>query len=265
MGSFLSILPICFSVFASSSNAVKLEADSDKINQAISNVSSTILSSDSEALEDDLKNNIISFYDETNYASPYVMRRLKNYLKEHDNRYKIEENISLTNESSRIALSYDTDIPISNNIQNLGELEVNTDDFGIYYESTRSDAPFVGINIDKETCKAIYNFIYEVCTNYDYGKELLTTIKACASVSLATFVIKTEVKINKTINKLLMLIPPDGIGFTIKLAIKIVGISLGLFLSIVIFFALMDKGFYIGFLATSYWIWEWKFVCGIYE
>lgn len=265
MGSFLSILPICFSVFASTSNAVKLEADSDKITQAISNVSSSVLSNDSEVLEDELKNNIISFYDETNYASPFVMRRLKNYLKEHDKGYKIEENVSLTNTSSRIALSYDTDIPVSNNIQNLSELEVNTDDFGIYYESTRSDAPFVGINIDKETCKAIFNFIFEVCSNYDYGKELLSTIKACASVSLAKFVIKTEIKINKIIDKLLMLIPPDGIGFTIKLAIKIVGISLGLFLSVVIFFALMDKGFYIGLLATSFYVWEWKFVCGIYE
>ena len=142
---------------------------------------------------------------------------------------------------------------------------INYNNYDVYYESSINNSAFIGINLDVETCKLIFNFIYDVCDNYDFGKELLSTLKLCIGISLSSFVIKTELEFNKIISFLLMLIPPDGIGSTIKLIIRIVGISIGLFLAIVTFFALMDKGFYIGFIAEGLLIWNWKFVCGIYE
>lgn len=267
----MKIFPIIISILSltistTSSTSSSLTATNSEISAAISTINSHSYSSESvDDIEDNLKNNIVNYYDNhSGYVTQIDLTLLKNYLSNNDYSYvSPASNLSLVSVSTRLNLEYlSNDTFSTSSIINscLPSINYNSSNATLTYVPSINDKVFIGIYLSKDAAIGIYNFLANVINNYDTTMNLIDSILNLAGSSIETFVSALSPKIITYIATFLASIPTGTIGTLIKIALTIVTVSVIIFLITAFFFGMIEKGFYIGFIRNT--AFDWRFICG---
>lgn len=271
INSFAAIMGCVISI--ASLNAVANSKELTVTNNEINSAKSLLLNTDFDNysvddFEDKIKSNLIKYYDtHTEYVGSSVYyANLKSFLKEKD--YAFVEMTEFRAVNNRVNLTYAFDgggdgggsIPVSTMFE---KRENDDSNATALYVPTMNNRTFVGLNLSKEACVGVYNFVADIVNNFNEISELVKLAKATTLSTIVTFIETLTFKLVDKIAHLLTLIPPGPLGKAVKVVLVVVGIAAAVVLASAFAFGMFGKGYYIGF--AMYGIFDWRYEFGLYE
>lgn len=261
---------ITFSIssLSTTSNALELEVTKNEINDAIESIASFDFSNNSnDDIEDNLKIGLVDYYDEHDYyVSKPLLNDLKDYLKNNDFNF-VDGSILSMQSLPRLDLQFKNFEGHGNIVSDLEDslpvYSYDSTEAKVSYQSILDGRPFIGINISKDACVAIYNTFSTIIETYDFFGDLLLIIKGTTYSAISSLIMTVLSYIKGVFVSFWAAIPSGFIGTLFKTLIVFVAAGVAAVLAAAFVYGFMQQGFYIGFICNS--LFDWDFVCGVYE